>query len=52
MEWLRQRIEHQVLGLTGMALNEIDFEHPAGEPGLFGPQSAIWPVHGDFTSML
>ncbi|HDG1707250.1 TPA: DUF2236 domain-containing protein [Kluyvera ascorbata] len=52
MEWLRQRIEHQVLGLTGMALNEIDFEHPAGELGLFGPQSAIWPVHGDFTSML
>ena len=52
MEWLRQRIEHQVLGLTGMALKEIDFEHPVGEPGLFGPQSAIWPVHGDFTSML
>lgn len=23
-----------------------------GEPGLFGPQSAIWQVHGDFTSML
>lgn len=52
MEWLRQRIEHQVLGLTGMALKEIDFEYPVGEPGLFGPQSAIWPVHGDFTSML
>lgn len=52
MEWLRQRIEQQVLGLTGISLNEIDFEHPKGEPGLFGPQSAIWPVHGDFTSML
>lgn len=52
MEWLRQRIERQVLGLTGMALKEIDFEHPPGEPGLFGPQSAIWQVHGDFTSML
>jgi uncharacterized protein (DUF2236 family) len=35
-----------------MALKEIDFEHPKGEPGLFGPQSAIWQVHGDFTSML
>jgi uncharacterized protein (DUF2236 family) len=45
-------IEAQVLGLTGMALKEIDFEHPKGEPGLFGPQSAIWQVHGDFTSML
>lgn len=52
MEWLRQRIEQQVLGLTGISLNEIDFEHPKGEPGLFGPQSGIWPVHGDFTSML
>lgn len=52
MEWLRQRIEQQVLGLTGMALKEIDFEHPVGEPGLFGPQSAVWSVHGDFTSML
>ncbi len=31
---------------------EIDFERPKGEPGLFGPQSAIWQVHGDFTSML
>jgi uncharacterized protein (DUF2236 family) len=45
-------IEAQVLGLTGMALKEIDFEHPQGEPGLFGPRSAIWQVHGDFTSML
>ncbi len=35
-----------------MALKEIDFERPKGEPGLFGPQSAIWQVHGDFTSML
>ncbi len=49
---IRGMIEAQVLGLTGMALKEIDFEQPKGEPGLFGPQSAIWRVHGDFTSML
>jgi len=49
---IRRMIEAQVLGLTGMALKEIDFERPKGEPGLFGPQSAIWQVHGDFTSML
>lgn len=48
---IRRMIEAQVLGLTGMALKEIDFERPKGEPGLFGPQSAIWQVHGDFTSM-
>ncbi|MGE0970574.1 oxygenase MpaB family protein [Klebsiella sp. WOUb02] len=52
MTSIRGMIEAQVLGLTGMALKEIDFEHPPGEPGLFGPHSAIWPVHGDFTSML
>ena len=52
MASIRTMIEAQVLGLTGMALKEIDFEHPKGEPGLFGPQSAIWQVHGDFTSML
>ncbi|EOZ9094646.1 oxygenase MpaB family protein [Klebsiella aerogenes] len=52
MTSIRGMIESQVLGLTGMALKEIDFENPKGEPGLFGPQSAIWQVHGDFTSML
>lgn len=52
MTSIRGMIEAQVLGLTGMALKEIDFEHPPGEPGLFGPRSAIWLVHGDFTSML
>ena len=41
MEWLRQRIEQQVLGLTGMALNEIDFERPPGEPGLMRAPEAI-----------
>lgn len=52
MNRIRGMIESQVLGLTGMALKEIDFENPKGEPGLFGPRSAIWQVHGDFTSML
>lgn len=52
MTSIRGMIEAQVLGLTGMALKEIDFERPLGEPGLFGPRSAIWSVHGDFTSML
>ncbi|NUU66255.1 DUF2236 domain-containing protein [Enterobacteriaceae bacterium BIT-l23] len=52
MERVRAAIERQVLGLTGIALKEIDYEHPAGEPGLFGPRSVIWQVHGDFTSMM
>lgn len=49
---LRKRIERQVLSLSGLALGGIDFEKPAGDPGLFGPESVTWRVHGDFTSML
>lgn len=52
MEVIRAAIEKQVLSLTGLALGGIDFENPAGDPGLFGPQSVTWQVHGDFTSML
>jgi len=52
MEFLRSRIESQVLSLSGIALGQIDFEKPQGDPGLFGPDSVSWQVHGDFTSML
>lgn len=52
MNALRQRIERQVMGVTGLALGDIDYEHPRGDPGLFGPDSVIWRVHGDFTAML
>lgn len=52
MDIIRSAIERSVLNLTGMALREIDFEHPAGDPGWYGPDSAIWQVHGDFSSML
>lgn len=52
MEAIRQRIETQVLSMTGLALGQLDLENPKGDPGLFGPQSVCWRVHGDFTSML
>ncbi|WP_375741441.1 oxygenase MpaB family protein [Pseudomonas boanensis] len=52
MDLIRRRIESQVIGLTGLALGQIDFETPKGDPGLFGPESVCWRVHGDFTSML
>ncbi|STV29526.1 histidine kinase [Klebsiella pneumoniae] len=34
---IRRMIEAQVLGLTGMALKEIDFERPKGERGCLSP---------------
>jgi uncharacterized protein (DUF2236 family) len=52
VEVLRQRIERQVLSISGLSLGGIDFGHPPGDPGLFGPDSVTWRIHGDFTSML
>ncbi|QRY79577.1 DUF2236 domain-containing protein [Pseudomonas sp. PDNC002] len=52
METVRRHIESQVLSLTGLALGGVDFESPKGDPGLFGPDSVCWKVHGDFSSML
>ncbi|MEO6926577.1 MAG: oxygenase MpaB family protein [Rhodanobacter sp.] len=30
----------------------LDYDHPLGDPGLFGPRSATWRVHSDFPGML
>ncbi|MHC8307352.1 oxygenase MpaB family protein [Pseudomonas sp. PB3P13] len=52
MEFIRSRIESQVMSLSGLSLGKLDLEHPKGDPGLFGPDSVSWQVHGDFSSML
>ena len=52
MEAIRRRIETQVMSLTGLSLGQLDLENPKGDPGLFGPDSLSWRVHGDFPSML
>lgn len=30
----------------------VDYDHPAGDPGLFGPGSVTWRIHADFAGML
>lgn len=30
----------------------LDYDHPLGDPGLFGPDSATWRVYSDFPGML
>ena len=30
----------------------IDYDHPLGDAGLFGPQSVTWRVHADFPGMM
>jgi uncharacterized protein (DUF2236 family) len=50
---LRSAIQGQVQALFGNTdTNRIDLTRPPGDPGLFGPDSAAWRVHGDFTSMM
>lgn len=48
----RDRIQQQVFRVNGLSLNEFDLSQPPGDPGLYGPDSAVWQVHGDFPSML
>lgn len=49
---VRERIQQQIFRLNGLAGSEFDLSQPAGDPGLYGPDSTIWRVHGDFSSML
>src|SRR5450830_834456 len=51
MEALRTRIEASVLAISRPP-GSPDFRLPKGDPGLFGPDSACWQVHSDFTAML
>ena len=30
----------------------VDYDRPRGDPGLFGPDSVTWRVHGSFPGML
>jgi len=50
MESVRREIAGRVRSLVGSG--EVSLERPPGDPGLFGPGSASWAVHGDFTSMM
>ena len=45
-------IQGQVLALVGSGSGELDLDRPRGDPGLFGPGSAVWRVHADFTTMM
>ena len=49
---IRTGIEKQVHHLVGFGSGEIDLDRPPGDPGLFGPASAAWKVHGDFATMM
>jgi uncharacterized protein (DUF2236 family) len=50
---VRAAIRHWVLSAFPRApTGSVDYDHPRGDPGWFGPDSATWRVHSDFPGML
>jgi uncharacterized protein (DUF2236 family) len=46
----RRMIERRIHAMVGFGSGDVDLDR--GDAGLFGPGSAAWIVHGDFTSMM
>lgn len=50
---LRLRVASSIAPLTGGGgSSKLDYSSPAGDPGLFGPDSVCWKVHADFAPMM
>lgn len=49
---LRQLIGLRIKHLTGSTSSPDEFAHPAGDPGLLGPESIAWRVHAHFVGMM
>jgi uncharacterized protein (DUF2236 family) len=45
-------IRRWVLSAFPRGQSGIDYDHPQGDPGLFGPDSITWRIHADFPGML
>jgi uncharacterized protein (DUF2236 family) len=46
------QIRRWVLGAFPRSEGGIDYKRPAGDAGLFGPDSVTWRIHSDFPGML
>ena len=45
-------IRRWVLGAFPRGQSGIEYDHPQGDPGWFGPHSVTWRVHSEFPGML
>ena len=46
-------LRNAIVGVVGTREDfGIDYDAPAGDPGLFGPDTATWKVHADFPGMM
>lgn len=48
----RKHLKRQVLAVLSREEPAPDYDAPAGDPGLFGPDSVTWKIHADFPSMM
>lgn len=48
----RTRLGALVLDVLRRDAPAPDYDHPAGDPGLFGPDTVTWKIHADFPSMM
>lgn len=49
---LQRQLRKRVLSVISHGGRSANYDAPAGDPGLFGPRSAVWKVHADFPSMM
>ncbi len=49
---IRTEMGARVRAMTGATGDARDFLHPAGDPGLFGPEAVTWQVHAHFVAMM
>lgn len=52
LKLVQRHIERQIINLTNSSQGGTNYDQPAGDPGLFGPGSVCWKVHGDFPVMI
>lgn len=50
---LHRRLRDWIVGVVATTEDfGIDYDAPVGDPGLFGPDSVTWKIHGDFPGMM
>lgn len=50
--FIRRLIGTRIKQLTGSTSSPDAFDHPAGDPGLLGPDAVAWRVHAHFVGMM
>lgn len=49
---LRRRLQRRALTVLSHDGRAPSYDAPLGDPGLYGPASAVWKIHADFPSMM